>query len=122
MLKFYRLILCFTLTLAAQTLYAKKPAFDVLATGSKRIVLFDPDFNVKWEYPAGNITVGNASERCSASGRMRPHFGCPVCHSLFTFTQRSGSRDTFPMNVKNGNAPCKPQIGSGDRSCCVIKI
>ena len=34
---------------------AGEPAYDVLATGSRRVVLFAPDFSVKWEHPAGNI-------------------------------------------------------------------
>jgi outer membrane protein assembly factor BamB len=36
--------------------FAQEPLYDVLATGSGRIVLFAPDFTVKWQHPAGNIT------------------------------------------------------------------
>jgi prepilin-type processing-associated H-X9-DG protein len=52
----YRLISCIVLFFIVQTLYAQKPAYDVLASGSKRIILFDPDLNAKWEYPARNAT------------------------------------------------------------------
>lgn len=34
---------------------ATQPDADVLATGSGRIVVFAPDFSVKWEHPAGNV-------------------------------------------------------------------
>ena len=35
--------------------FAEEPAYDVLATGTSRVVMFAPDFSVKWEHPAGNI-------------------------------------------------------------------
>ena len=41
--------------LGAVSTLAKEPAYDVLATGSQRVVLFAPDFTVKWEHPAGNV-------------------------------------------------------------------
>ncbi len=34
---------------------AGPPDCDILATGSDRVVIFAPDFSVKWEAPAGNI-------------------------------------------------------------------
>jgi prepilin-type processing-associated H-X9-DG protein len=34
---------------------AGEPAYDVLATGSQRVVLFAPDFSVKWEHSAKHI-------------------------------------------------------------------
>ncbi|GHT28223.1 hypothetical protein FACS18942_08470 [Planctomycetales bacterium] len=41
--------------LSYDNLYAGQPSGDVLASGSGRIILFAPDFSVKWEYKAGNI-------------------------------------------------------------------
>ncbi len=43
------LLFCCTAPLFAQ------PEHDILATGSGRVVIFKPDFSVRWEHPAGNI-------------------------------------------------------------------
>ena len=43
-----------SVTLSAQE-SIRKPTHDILATGSGRVVLFSPDFETIWEYPAGNI-------------------------------------------------------------------
>jgi hypothetical protein len=43
-------VILFPLPLAAQ-----QPLYEVLATGSGRVVWFAPDFTVKWEHPASNI-------------------------------------------------------------------
>ncbi|MDR3110042.1 MAG: PQQ-like beta-propeller repeat protein [Planctomycetaceae bacterium] len=50
-----RFILCFILITLSVPLFAQQPAYDVLATGSGRVVWFASDFSVKWEQPAGNI-------------------------------------------------------------------
>jgi len=35
---------------------AAQPEYDLLVTGSGRVVRFAPNFSVRWEYPAGNIS------------------------------------------------------------------
>ena len=56
MLSIMRFILFSLLLLAAPvSLFAGEPAYDVLATGSQRVILFAPDFSIKWECPAGNV-------------------------------------------------------------------
>ena len=49
------LLFCSLFLFASVSLLAVEPAYDVLATGSRRVVLFAPDFSVKWEHPSGNI-------------------------------------------------------------------
>ena len=50
-----RFILSSLFLFVSVSVLANEPTCDVLATGSRRVVLFAPDFSVKWEYPAGNI-------------------------------------------------------------------
>jgi outer membrane protein assembly factor BamB len=45
-----------TASILPPSLSAGQASHDVLATGSGRIILFAPDFTVKWQHPAGNIT------------------------------------------------------------------
>ena len=49
------ILFSFLFLLTSVSVLAEKPAYDVLATGSQRVVLFTNDFAVKWEFPAGNI-------------------------------------------------------------------
>ena len=50
-----RFLLTSFLLFTSVSVFAGEPAYDVLATGSRRVVLFAPDFSVKWEHPAGNV-------------------------------------------------------------------
>lgn len=47
------LVVCILFLVMSVSVWAGEPNSDVLATGFRRVVLFAPDFSVKWEYPAG---------------------------------------------------------------------
>jgi outer membrane protein assembly factor BamB len=54
-MKTIHLLQILTVLCLSQPLFAQLPTYEILATGSGRIVWFAPDFSVKWEHPAGNI-------------------------------------------------------------------
>jgi len=51
-MRFLLVLLFFFISISV---FASEPAYDVLATGSRRVVWFAPDFSVKWEHPAKNV-------------------------------------------------------------------
>ena len=94
------LFLCVSLSVIAG-----EPAFDVLATGSRRVVLFAPDFSVKWELPASNVHEAHRLPNGNilfAEGRVVEV--TPEKEIVFRYTPPTGMEGSYTcQRLPNGN-------------------
>lgn len=85
--------------------FAGQPEHDLLVTGSRRVVWFSPDFSVKWEYPAGNISDVQLLENGNilfADGRVIEV--TPKKDIVFRYEPPEGKEGSFTCRrLENGN-------------------
>ncbi|MDR1270862.1 MAG: hypothetical protein LBK82_15210 [Planctomycetaceae bacterium] len=106
---FNRFVLYFVLLIIlSPPLFAQQqqqPLSDVLATGSGRVILFSPDFSVKWEYPAGNIHEAHQLKNRNilfADGKVTEV--TPDKKIVFQYAPPNGKEGSFTcQRLGNGN-------------------
>jgi outer membrane protein assembly factor BamB len=93
------------LIILSPPLFAQQPLSDVLATGSGRVILFSPDFSVKWEYPAGNIHEARQLKNGNilfADGKVTEV--TPDKKIVFQYAPPNGKEGSFTcQRLDNGN-------------------
>ena len=84
---------------------AAQPEHDLLVTGSRRVVRFAPDFSVRWEFPAGNISDVQLLKNGNilfADGRVIEV--TPDKEIVFRYEPPAGKEGSFTCRrLENGN-------------------
>ena len=97
-------IICFAV-FAPMFSLAAQPEHDLLVTGSGRVVRFAPDFTVRWECPAGNISDVQLLENGNilfADGRVVEV--TPEKETVFQYAPPRGKEGSFTCRrLENGN-------------------
>ena len=100
-----RLIFTTLFLFVSVSLWASEPTHDLLATGSRRVVLFAPDFSVKWEHPAGNVNEVHRLKNGNilfADGRVTEV--TPDKRVVFRYEPPEGKEGSFTcQRLPNGN-------------------